>query len=218
MRRIALIALALLLAPAIRCGAQITHSSQGQLDRAASDILARAARKMSQNVAFRVEMRVLDGQHRELSRQEAQIRYNKGRYHLLHPDMELISDGTTVWQWDKAAQEVAVNNLEPGEAANLLNPSALLEGYERDFKAKYIRTDDDGTAVIDLQPRAARNYHKIRLLIDEESGLLKRLEVHKYDSGREIYTISDFRRATTPASDFTFDPAKHPGVEVIDMR
>ena len=44
------------------------------------------------------------------------------------------------------------------------------------------------------------------------------MEVHKYDSGREVYDISAFKNAGTSASQFTFDAAKHAGVEIIDMR
>ena len=165
-----------------------------------------------------VQMVALDANRNETGRQEATIRYNKGKYHLVHPDMELFCDGTTVWQWDKQAREVAVNNMEEGDDANLLNPSGLLAHYGRSFRPKYIRTEADGTAVVDLQPKAARNYHKLRLLIDEESGTLKRIEVHKYDSGREVYTIKNFRRTANAASEFVFDPAKHPDVEVVDMR
>ena len=105
-----------------------------------------------------------------------------------------------------------------GDDIDLMNPGRLLANYEQSFKAKYIRTDDDGTAVIDLQPRSARSYHKIRLFIDEESGLLKRMEVQKYDSSREIYDITNFKRIANAASQFTFDTALHPDVEVIDMR
>ena len=72
--------------------------------------------------------------------------------------------------------------------------------------------------MIDLQPRSARSYHKIRLFIDEESGLLKRMEVQKYDSSREIYDLSAFKRTANAASQFTFDPSMHKGVEIIDMR
>ena len=101
---------------------------------------------------------------------------------------------------------------------DLLNPGRLLAGYGKSFKAKYIRTDDDGTAIVDLQPRSTRSYHKIRLYIKEDDGLLRRMEVHKYDSSRENYDIIDFKRASNAASQFTFDAAKHPDVEVIDMR
>ena len=198
--------------------AQITHNSQGRLDENATAALGKASAKFNQNVSFTVTLTNLDSKKKPVGKQSAQVRYSKGKYRLTLPDQELISDGATVWHWNKTAGEVAINNLASDDDIDLLNPGRLLSNYQKAFKAKYIRTDDDGTAIVDLQPRSARSYHKIRLFIDEESGLLRRMEVHKYDSSRDIYDVSDFKRASNAASQFTFDPAKHPEVEIIDMR
>lgn len=197
--------------------AQITHASQGRLDENATEVLKKAAARFDKNVSFTVTMTVLDSKKAEKARQSAQVRYNKGKYRLTLPDQELISDGTTVWHWNKTAKEVTVSGMADDDI-DLLNPGRLLAGYGKSFKAKYIRTDDDGTAIVDLQPRSTRSYHKIRLYIKEYDGLLRRMEVHKYDSSRENYDIIDFKRASNAASQFTFDAAKHPDVEVIDMR
>ena len=197
--------------------AQITHSNQGQIDKTADALLKKAASKFG-NVSFTVTASVLDSQKKEILRQSAQVLYCKGHYRVTMADQEIICDGTTVWQWNKTAKEVAVNKMPADNDINLFNPARLLADYDKNFRAKYIRTDDDGTAVVDLQPRSARSFHKIRLFIVEKSGLLRRMEVHKYDSGREIYDITAFKNAGTPASQFTFDASKHPGVEIIDMR
>lgn len=197
--------------------AQITHNSQGRLDENATAALKKAAAQFEKNVSFTVTMTVLNSEKKQTAKQSAEVRYNKGKYRLVLPEMEVISDGTTVWQWNKSAKEVAIHNMVENDV-DLLNPGHLLANYNKSFKAKYIRTDDDGTAIIDMQPNAKRNYHKIRLFVNEDSGLLKRMEVHKYDSGREIYDITDFKRAANATSQFTFDPALHPDVEVIDMR
>ena len=154
----------LLLLPA---RAQITHNSQGQLDQNATDILKKASARFQQNVAFNVTATILDGNKKQLAKHTAQVRYHKGKYHLVMEGQELISDGTVVWQWNKQANEVAINNLSTDDV-DLLNPGRLLENYQRNFKAKYIRTDDDGTAIIDLTPRSTRSYHKIRLFIKED--------------------------------------------------
>jgi len=197
--------------------AQITHASQGRLDENATAALKKASARFNQNVSFTVTLTTLDSQHRTTGTHSAQVRYHKGKYRLVLPDQELISDGTTVWHWNKTAREVTVSTLGDDDI-DLMNPGRLLANYDRAFRAKYIRTDDDGTAVIDLQPRSARSYHKIRLFIVEESGLLRRMEVQKYDSSREIYDIADFRRTANAASQFTFDATAHPDVELIDMR
>ena len=211
-----LFALLLLFMP-LAIQAQITHASQGRLDENATAALKKASDRFNQNVSFTVTATTYDSQRKKTGSQSAEVRYNKGRYRLVTASQELISDGTTVWHWNKQANEVTVNNMGTDDI-DLMNPGRLLANYDQSFKAKYIRTDDDGSAVIDLQPRSARSYHKIRLFINEESGLLKRMEVHKFDSSREVYEISDFKRTANAASQFTFDATKHPGVEIIDMR
>lgn len=197
--------------------AQITHGSQGQHDAKAESILEKAAAKFDQNVSFTVTATMFNAEKKQTGSQKAQVLYNRGRYRLTVADQELICDGTTVWHWNKTAREVMVSNLGTDDI-DLMNPGRLLSGYERSFRAKYIRTEDDGTAVVDLQPRSARSFHKIRLLVDEKSGLLKRMEVHKYDGSREVYDVSAFKRANTPATQFTFDARQNAGVEIIDMR
>lgn len=209
--------IALLFMLPLMATAQITHSNQGQVDKTAEAVLKKAASRFDQNVSFTVSASVFDAQKKQTGSQQAQVLYNRGKYRLAVGDQELICDGTTVWHWNKRASEVTISTLGDDDI-DLMNPGRLLAGYERSFRAKYIRTEEDGTAVVDLQPRSARSFHKIRLLMDEKSGLLKRMEVHKYDGGREVYDISAFRRANTSAAQFTFDTSQHSGVEIIDMR
>lgn len=197
--------------------AQITHQSDRSMDATAAEVLQKASGRFQQNVSFAVTMSVYDSQHKLTAKQTAEVRYHKGKYRLILPDQELISDGTTVWHWNKTANEVAINNVSDDDI-DLLNPGRLLANYSKSFRAKYIRTEEDGTAVIDLQPRSTRSYHKIRLLINEDDGLLRRMEVHKYDSSREIYDVANFKKTSNAASQFTFNPAAHSGLEVIDMR
>lgn len=213
MKRIA--TLLILLAAMLPLQAQITHSDHGQVDRQADALLKRAAAQFG-NVSFKVTASMLDAQKKETLRQSAQVLYCKGCYRVSVADQEVICDGKTVWQWNKKAREVAVNNMGTDDV-DLMNPARLLKNYDQSFRAKYIRTDE-GVAVVDLQPRSARSFHKIRLYVNEKSGLLQRMEVHKYDSSREVYEITEFKRASTPASKFTFDPQQHPEVELIDMR
>ena len=207
----------LVAAPLTGVQAQITHQSDRSMDATATEVLKKAAERFEHNVSFSVTMSTYDSQHKLTAKQTAEVRYNKGKYRLILPDQELISDGTNVWHWNKTANEVAINKVSDDDI-DLLNPGRLLANYEKSFRAKYIRTEDDGTAIIDLQPRSTRSYHKIRLFVDEGNGLLKRMEVHKYDSSREVYDVANFKKASNAASQFTFDPTKHSGVEIIDMR
>lgn len=207
----------LLLFLALSLSAQITHDAKsGPLDRHAEEVLDKAVKKLS-NVSFTVQMTSLDSQKKEVARHKADVRYSGSKYSLAMDNTEVLCDGKTVWNWNKSANEVTINELTADDGMNLMNPGRMLANRSKNFKAKYIRTEDDGTAIVDLQPRSARSFHKVRLFVDEKTGTLKRLEVHKYDSSREIYDFSkhNYGRIT---GNFTFNPADHPQVEVIDMR
>ena len=197
--------------------AQITHSDQGTVDRLAAEILHKAAGQMNKNVTFNVDFSATDSHQKQVMNQKAQVWYNQGKYRVVLSDQEIISDGVTVWQWNKAARELAISKVANDEV-DLLNPGKLLANYDKSFKAKYIRTENNGMAIVDLQPRSAQSYHKIRLFIGEKTGILHRMEVHRFDSGRELYNIAQFKTAHTPATMFTFDISKHKDLEIIDMR
>lgn len=196
--------------------AQITHASQGNLDEVAKAILDKAAKKL-QNMSGVVTLSILDSQKKTTSQQSARVYYSRGRYRLVMDAMEIVSDGTTVWQWDKKAKEIVVNNVPANDGLNLLNPATLISNRDKNFRSKYIRTDPDGTAIIDLQPRSSQSYHKLRLFIVEETGLLRRVEVHKYDSSREIYVFDNITTSSIKTP-FVINTADHPDAEVIDMR
>ena len=197
--------------------AQITHNSQGRLDENATAVLQKAIKKF-ENASFTVKMTALDSQKKKTFEREAEVRYMDRNYHVVTSEEEIYCDGKTVWYWNKKAKEITDSSVEEDDGMNLLNPGSLIAHYKENFRAKYIRTEDDGSAVIDLQPRSAQSFHKIRLVINEESGELKSIEVHKYDSSREIYTFSKQKYGKVKMIGFLFDPKAHPDVEVIDMR
>jgi outer membrane lipoprotein-sorting protein len=196
--------------------AQITHTSAGQVDRGADEVMKKAVKKLG-NVSLKVKMTATDSEKKTVSEGKADVMYNGSQYRIVMDNQEVVCDGKTVWHWNKEANEVAINEVAPDDDMNLLNPSLLIAHYSKNFKAKLIRIEDDGTAVVDLQPYKGQSYHKIRLFIVEKSGELRRLEVHKYDSSRELYEFSKHRYNSVKGT-LTFDPKAHPGIEIIDMR
>lgn len=213
----AILFVAALLVLAVPASAQITHTAKGDVDANAQKILAKASSKFNASaVSFSVTMVSKDANKKETARQTAQVLFNKGKYRVSVADMVLYSDGKTLWQYDKAAKEVLVNVASTADD-DLLNPAGLLTNYAKSYRAKYIRTESDGTNVIDLTPKKARSFHKVRLLISE-GGVLKKMELHNFDSSSSEYTVSNFKSAVKCAdSDFVFDTSTK-GVEVIDMR
>lgn len=196
---------------------QITHTSKGAVDEAANALLKKAAAKMSGTVSFTVTVVNRDANKKETLRQKAEVLYNNPRYRVKSGELEVYSDGKTVWQYNKTAKEVVVSPMSPVDD-DLMNPASLLANYSKTFRAKYIREEEDGTAIIDLQPVKGKSFHKIRLFINSKTGLLKKVEQHNFDSSRGEYTVSNFRNTKATDTDFTFSTQTHPGVEVVDMR
>ncbi|MBR6440438.1 MAG: outer-membrane lipoprotein carrier protein LolA, partial [Bacteroidales bacterium] len=120
-----------------------------------------------------------------------------------------------VWQLNTTAKEVVVTNMTDSDD-DLTNPAKLLANYAKNYRPKFIREDEDGTAVVDLQPKKARQYHKLRLFINAKTGALKKIEQHNYDSTRSEYVVSNFKGARASDGDFTYTAAH--GIEVVDMR
>ena len=203
----------------ITAAAQITHTANGDIDENANKVLKKASAVFDKSaVSFTVTMINRDSGKKETARQKADVLYNKGRYRVVAGDQTLFCDGKTVWQWDKQANEVTVNNIAQG-GDDLMNPAALLASYHKNFKVKFIRQEDDGTAVIDLTPFKTKSYYKIRMLINSKNGIVKQMEMHNYDSSEGVYQVSAFKTgAKCTEKDFLFDAAANKDVEVIDMR
>lgn len=199
--------------------AQITHTSSGDVDKTAQQLLKKAAAVFdSKAVSFSVTMVNFDTQKKETARATAQVLYSKGRYRVTAPQQVLYSDGKAVWHWNQEVHEVVVNALTD-EEDNLVNPAHLLKSYEKNFRPKYIRTEADGTAIVDLQPKKSKSYHKLRLAINEKNGHLIRMEIHNYDGSRGEYRLSAFKTGVRCSdADFVFNAAANKGVEIIDMR
>ncbi len=196
--------------------AQLTHTANGTVDQNATNIIKKASAKMSGTVSFSVTVVNYDANKKETFRQKADVLYNAPRYRVKAGSVEIYCDGKSVWQVNKSAKEVVVTPIADSDD-DLTNPARLLANYSKNYRAKFIREEENGTSIVDLQPNKGRSYHKIRIYIDK-NGQLKKLEQHNYDSSRSEYTVSNFKNVSAPDADFVFDTKANPGIEVIDMR
>ena len=197
--------------------AQLTHTAKGAVDETANAIIKKAMAKMSGTVAFTVTVVNYDSNKKETFRKKVDVLYNAPRYRVKAGSLELYCDGKAVWQYNKPNKEVVVSPMSDSDD-DFTNPARLLANYSKSYRAKFIREESDGTAIIDLQPFKARSFHKIRMFIDSKTGMLKKLEQHNFDSSRGEYTLSNFKNTKATDADFTFNTKANPGVEVVDMR
>lgn len=199
--------------------AQITHTPKGAVDENAEKTLKKASQKINSSaISFTVTMINKDANKKETARQKADVVYNKGKYRATFGENIIYCDGNATWHWNKDANEVVVNNMSSSED-DLMNPASILANYKSNFSAKYIRKEQNGNTIVDLTPKKAKSYYKIRLTINANSGILQKMVMHNYDSSCGEYVISNFKSGVkTDTKDFTFPKDENPKVEVIDMR
>ena len=198
---------------------QITHTDKGAIDQNAEKTLKKASDKLNAGpVSFSVTMVNRDANKKETARMKADVLYNKGKYRISFDGNTLYCDGLSTWHWNKEASEVVVNKMSTSND-DLMNPAVILSSYQKNYKAKFIRLEQNGNAIIDLTPKQAKSYYKIRLAINTNNYVVQKMEIHNYDSSCGEYLVSNFKSGVkTEDSDFTFLKGQHPDVEVIDMR
>ena len=195
--------------------AQITHTATGTVDETANSIIKKASDKMATG-AFSVPVTVVnyDANKKETFRQKADITYKSPCYKVIAGDIEIWCDGESVWQVNRNTKEVVVTNMTKDDD-DITNPAALLANYKKNYRAKFIR-EEGGTAIIDLQPKKSRTFHKLRLFIETSTGRLKKIEQHNYDSSRGEFTFGKYAPKKLTSTDFKFSAPQ--GFEVVDMR
>ena len=150
----------------------------------------------------------------------------KGNKYTISLGGQLIfCDGKTVWRYLKDDNEVQIDNIpDPEEEEDAINPTTIFTLYETGFKSKYEGEKTiSGKAchMINLYPKnpGEKNYHTVKLAIDKVKKQIVQVHVKGKDGVDYIYEITSFKGdAEIPDSKFTFNKAKYPGVDVVDMR
>lgn len=195
-----------------------------QNDAAAKKILDGVSTKFKTYKAPQASFtyRVENAQGKALSTKKGTVTMKGNKYRVNMDGMEIYSDGKTVWNFDKSANEVTVNTVDASGTA--MTPQKLLTNfYDRDFYYKYNGEKKEAgkqLQEIELTPTdKTRPFHKVYLLVDKSTNSIYSARFLEKTGGRYSYTITSMKPSVSVAdSDFTFDKAKHPGVEVVDLR
>ena len=147
------------------------------------------------------------------------------RYALDLNDYGIYSDGQTVWMYDKAIEEVNINNREENEDLLISSPTDLLDFYQKDdfIYAFYDELVVDGRIItmIDFKPvDDEQEFFKIRLSVDKKQNLPAGAKLF-YRDGTRIEVLFKQVSNQSQFSDSDFVLTKEDvdsGVEFIDLR
>lgn len=145
------------------------------------------------------------------------------KYNLELGEYTMISDGESVWTFEKSANDCYIDYLED-VADGSLSPSQMFtiweEGFKHEFK-KEVTEDGKNLYWINLYPTnpSEKNFHTIQLYIDKAKMEVVKFVVKGREGNDIVYKITKFVPNKEISDDeFTFNPRKYPGVNIIDNR
>ncbi len=145
-------------------------------------------------------------------------------FKLFFSGNEVFSDGKTVWTHQVDIGEITITEPDPTDES-ALNPSNLLNVYEKGFKYKFMGeyTSKGQTFYqIDLYPEQPKekNYSIVKLKIDKAKNQLQSIKMIGKDGIDTTIELLEFSpNIKVVDSMFKFDPSKYPkGIEINDMR
>lgn len=202
----------------------ITSVAQAKNDPAAKAILDGVSAKFKTfktvNAGFTYKVENASG--KVLSSQAGTILMKGTKYKVSFSGQEIFCNGTTVWNYDKASNEVTISNLDA--SSGMITPQKLFtDFYDKDFL--YIlngekKIGNKTIQEIELTPvDKSKPFHKVYVQVDKASKTIYSTRILENAGNRYTYTVTSMKTNTTIAdSQFAFDKSKYPGVEVVDLR
>jgi outer membrane lipoprotein carrier protein len=166
--------------------------------------------------------KVENAQGKTLSSKKGTVAMKGNKYKVNMDGLVIISDGKTVWNYDKGANEVTVNSVD-GNGSAMTPQKMFTNFYDKDFFYKLNGTRKEGSKTVqevELTPTdKSRPYHKVYVLVDKASNTIYSAKFLEKTGGRYSYTINTIKsNSGVSDAEFAFDKKKFPGVEVVDLR
>ena len=144
------------------------------------------------------------------------------KYRVSFSGQEVFCDGKTVWNYDKATNEVTISNLDA--SANSITPQKLFNNfYDKDF-TYFLKGEkkEAGKTLQDIEMTPTdpnKPFSKVNVFVDKTAKTIYTTKVTEKGGGRYSYTVNTLKsNASFADSQFVFDKSKYPGVEEIDNR
>lgn len=159
---------------------------------------------------------------KSLSSKTGTIRMKGTKYYIVFSGQEIFCNGVTVWNYDKAANEVTISKLDA--SGGTITPQKLFTNfYDKDFLYLLNGEKRIGTKTvqeIEMTPvDKSKPFHKVYLQVDKAAKTIYSTKVLENAGNRYTYTVTTMKTNAAMADNiFVFDKKKYPGVEEIDLR
>jgi outer membrane lipoprotein carrier protein len=201
----------------------VFHTSDAQTSKEVLDKLSLKA-KSWKTISADFTSNLVDQKANINRKQDGSIKVKGQKYYLNLPDYVIISDGKTLWSYDKKGNAVTIDDLADVQDSSF-DPSEMFTIWEKDFRheMKNANAQVNGVAAheIALYPNNPKDkpYHTILMYVDKAKMEVSKIVVKTRENSEITYTVRNFKTGTEfPDTDFTFNKAKYPGVEMVDNR
>lgn len=202
----------------------VSTDVNAQSDPAAKTILDGVSAKFKTYPAVQstFSLQVEDAKGKVQGVKKGTVFMKSGKYKVSITGQEIFCDGTTVWTYDKAANEVTITKFEGGQGT--ITPQKLFTNfYDKDFLYKLNGEKKQGAKTIqeiEMTPvDKSKPFHKVYVYVDKATKNIYSTKVLEKNGNKYTYTVNSLNGAAKVADDvFVFDKKKYPGVEEVDLR
>jgi outer membrane lipoprotein carrier protein len=144
------------------------------------------------------------------------IYYSKGnKFRLELKNSTIISDGTTLWNYNKRQKKVVINNTSSSDPS-----SFTIENFLFDYPSKSDVTleKENNRKVLVLIPQEEKkmNFKKAKIWVDPDY-LITKVSIENLSGTITNFQLSNYKlNQNLPDSRYTFSPPE--GTNVIDLR
>jgi len=142
------------------------------------------------------------------------------KYKVTVAGQEVFCDGEKVWTYISESNEVQINEMDTRKEA--ITPTNILTSYNANYQSRMIQDNDAADPdlqAVELIPFSKGNFEKVIVIIDTKLKQIKSFKLFDKSGNVFTYKVTSFQPdVPVKSSDFIFNEANYPGVEVIDMR
>lgn len=200
----------------------VTLPAMAQKDKRAKDILDAMSRKYKALKTYQAAFTYASAGAGAKESYKGDLTVKDEKFRLLLGGQEVFTDGKTMSTYVKESNEVNVQDYD-ASANGELNPTQIYTIYKRGFDYRFLKEQKQGgrtLEVIELTPNREKSpIATVQISVDKVDKSVRNWLIINKDGKRTSYTITKFTpNVNVPDSFFVFDKAKHPGVEVVDLR
>jgi outer membrane lipoprotein carrier protein len=146
------------------------------------------------------------------------------KYQVKLPDMgmQVISDGQTIWNIMKEANQVTISNSgDQGEGS--IDPTTIFNVYQEGYTYRFVEdktVKGEIISYVELIPAdKTKEFTKLMVGIVKDKLLVNSLVTYGKDGNLYGIFVNDLKSNIPVAdSEFVFDKSKFPNIEVVDFR